>query len=122
MMTAEELHQLGIKVVYKEMIDKGFEIVGVRNEFTSNPQIVAKKEGKFVLVVVKTAAYPDMGILYPRVAAEVNDIAAQKGAICYFASVGVANANGETKEEMAKPTVNGKHLIKYEGLQPFPVF
>jgi hypothetical protein len=122
MMTADELHQLGIKVVYKEMIDNGFEVVGVRNELSSNPQIVAKKDGKFVLVVVKTAAYPDMGVLYPRVAAEVNDIASQKGAICYFASVGVANANGETKEEMAKPTLNGKHLIKYEGLQPFPVF
>lgn len=122
MMTADELHQLGIKVVYKDLIDKGFEIAGVRNELATNPQIVAKKNSQFVLVVVKTAAYPDMGVLYPRVASEVNDIAAQKGAMCYFASVGVANADGETKEEMAKPTLNGKHLIKYEGLQPFPVF
>lgn len=121
-MTAEELHHLGIKMVYKDMVDNGYEIVGVRRELNANPQLVAKKDGKFVLVVVKTAAYPDMGVLLPRVAAEVLDIAAKKAAACYFASVGVANANGETKEEMAKPVANGKHYIRYNGLQTFPTF
>lgn len=119
-MTDEELHFLGIKVVYKDMIDKGYEVLTVRKELDVNPQILAKKDDQYVFVTVKTARYPEMGVLYPHVASDVIHVSRKHDALCYFASVGIANADGETDEEMGQPELGGEYYINYKGLQPFP--
>ncbi len=121
-MTQEELHFLGIKVVYKDMIDNGYEVLNVRKETDVNPQILATKDGKRYFVVVRTTAYPEMGILVPHIAADVLKHGTKHNAICLFASVGIANANGETEEEMAHPVVDGEYYINYKGLQAFPKY
>jgi hypothetical protein len=97
-------------------------VLNVRQETDVNPQILAQIEGKKWLVVVKTAVYPYMGVLYPEVAAEVLRLAQKRDAGCLFASVGIANANGETEEEMAQPVKGGEYYINFKGLQPFPSF
>ena len=119
-MNLEELHFLGIKVVYKDMVDKGYEVLNVRKELNVNPQILAKKDDQFHMVVVKTGYYPDMGIILPEVIAQVSELGKKHNAICWYASVGIANANGETEEEMAKPISGGEYYINYKGLYPFP--
>lgn len=121
-LTTEELHFLGIKVVYKDMIDKGFKVLNVRKELDVNPQILATKDDKRYFIVVRTAAYPEMGLLLPNVASEVMKHGNKHKAICYFASVGIANANGETEEEMAKPVKDGEYYINYKGLELFPSY
>ena len=120
LMGKEELHYLGIKVVYKDLIDRGYEVLNVRKEMDIDPQILARRNGELLFIVVRTASYPNMGVLTPRVAARVSRHAAKHKAICYFASVGIANANGETEEEMGKPEINGEYYINYKGLTPFP--
>ncbi len=119
-MNLEELHFLGIKVVYKDMIDQGYEVLNVRKELEVNPQILAKKDDKFVLVIVKTGYYPDMGIILPEILEQVRELGKKRDALCYYASVGIANANGENDEEMSKPIVDGEYYINYQGLIPFP--
>jgi hypothetical protein len=119
-MSSEELHFLGIKVVYKDLVDKGYEVLNVRKEPDVDPQILARRNGEMLFIVVRTAAYPDMGVLTPRIAARVGMHARKHKAICYFASVGIANANGETDEEMGMPELKGEYYINYKGLQPFP--
>ena len=119
-MNLEELHFLGIKVVYKDMVDKGYEVVNVRKELDVNPQILAKKDDKFHMVVVKTGYYPDMGIILPEVIQQVKELGVKHKATCWYASVGIANANGQTEEEMAKPVAGGEFYINYKGLMPFP--
>ncbi len=121
-MTKEELHFLGIKVVYKDMVDKGYKVLNVRNETDVNPQILASKDDKRYFIVVRTTPYPEMGILLPTLAAEVMHHATKHNATCLFASVGIANANGETEEEMSKPELNGEYYINYKGLQSFPSY
>ena len=121
-LTAEDLHFLGIKVVYKDMVDKGYKVLNVRRETDVNPQILATKGDKRYFVVVRTSAFPDMGVLLPQVAAEVLNHATKHNAVCYFASVGIANANGQTDEEMAKPLQGGEYFINYKGLQDFPKY
>lgn len=121
-MTAEELHFLGIKVVYKDMVDKGYNVLNVRKEMDINPQILASKDDIRYFIVVRTATYPDMGILLPHIAADVLSHGTKHKATCLFASVGIANANGETDEEMAKPVVDGEYYINYKGLQAFPSY
>jgi hypothetical protein len=119
-MNDEELHFLGIKVVYKDLVDKGYEVLNVRKEKDVDPQILARSEGNMLFIMVRTARFPDMGILDPRTASRVLIHANKHKAICYFASVGIANAGGETDEEMAKPEVDGEYFINYKGLQTFP--
>lgn len=119
-LSADELHFLGIKVVYKDMVDKGYKVINVRREPDVNPQILAVKDDKRYFIIVRTAIFPDMGLLLPQVAAEVLKHGSKHNAICYFASVGIANANGQTNEEMAKPVKGGEYFINYKGLQDFP--
>ena len=119
-MSPEELHFLGIKAVYKELVDKGYEVLNVRKEMDVNPQLLTRLDGTLVFVVVRTAVFPHMGVLKPDVAARVLFHARKHKAECFFASVGVANALGETEEEMAQPVVGGEYYINYKGLQPFP--
>jgi len=120
LLTAEELHFMGIKVVYKDMVDKGYKVLNVRQESDVNPQILAIKDDIRYFVVVRTATFPDMGLLLPHIAGEVMKHGNKHKAICYFASVGIANADGQTDEEMAKPVKGGEYYINYKGLQLFP--
>lgn len=120
LMDAGDLHFLGIKVVYKDLVDKGYEVLNVRKEEDVDPQVLARFNGKLLLVVVRAAAFPDMGVLTPRVAARVSQLAREHQADCYFASVGIANANGDNDEEMGLPEIDGEYFINYKGLQPFP--
>jgi hypothetical protein len=119
-MDNEELHFFGIKVVYKHLVDDGYEVLNVRREMDLNPQILARKADTLYFVVVRTATYPDMGVLTPDIASQVLLHAIRHKAVCRFASVGVANANGQTDQEMAKPEIGGEFYINFNGLMPFP--
>lgn len=119
-MNGEELHFFGIRVVYKDLVDQGYEVLNVRKEMDVNPQILARKSETLYFVVVRTATYPQMGVLTPEVAAKVSMHALRHNAVCRFASVGVANANGETDEEKGRPELGGEFYINYNGLLPFP--
>ena len=120
LMGTEELHFLGIKVVYKDLVDNGYEVLNVRKETDIDPQILARRKGKMYFIVVRTATFPDMGVLTPRTASKVNAHAHKHNAVCYFASVGIANALGESDEEMGQPVIDGEYYINFKGLQPFP--
>lgn len=119
-MSQEDLHFFGLKVVYKDLVDSGFEVLNVRREMDVNPQILARKEEVLYFIVVRTATYPEMGILLPDVAAKVAHHAMKHKAVCRFGSVGVANARGDSDEEMGQPEVDGEYYINYKGLMPFP--
>ncbi len=120
LMNLEELHFLGIKVVYKDLIDKGYEVLNVRKEINVNPQILAKKDEQFHMIIVKTGFYPDMGIILPEVVNQVHKLGKKHNAQCWYASVGIANANGKTEDEMAKPEVDGEYYINYQGIKALP--
>lgn len=119
-LTDEQLHLLGIKAVYTHLVNEGYTILNVRQEAGVDPQILATLHNERHFVVVRTARFPHMGALQPRTAARVLEHAQKHKAICQFASVGIANAEGDTDEEMAQPKVNGEYYINFKGLQPFP--
>lgn len=119
-MSQEDLHFFGLKVVYKDLVDKGFEVLNVRREMDVNPQILARKEEVLYFIVVRTATFPEMGILLPEIAAKVSHHAMKHQAVCRFGSVGVANAKGDSDEEMGHPEMDGEYYINYKGLMPFP--
>lgn len=118
-LTGEELHQLGIKWVYKQIKDE-FEILSVNDEFEKNPQILAKKNDEMHFIVVKTSTYPDLGSLTPSAAEEIIKHADTHKAKILFAHVGVANADTDDEKEMQYPTKGGQYYINFTGLRIEP--
>lgn len=114
-LTGEELHELGIKWVYKHIKDE-FEVLSVNIEFDKNPQILAKKNDEMHFIVVKTSTYPDVGSLTSVAAEEIIKHASKHNAKILFAHVGVANADAKNEAEMQFPEKNGQYYINFKGL------
>jgi len=114
-LSGEELHELGIKWVYKNIKDE-FEILSVNIEFEKNPQILAKKDDEMHFIVVKTSTYPDIGSLSPIAAEEIIKHADKHKAKILFAHVGVANADAKDDNGMQYPEKGGQYYINYTGL------
>lgn len=118
-LNGEELHELGIKWVYKHIKDE-FEVVSVNIEFEKNPQILAKKNDEMHFIVVKTSTYPDIGSLSPLAAEEIIKHASKHKAKILFAHVGIANADAENEQGMQFPEKDGHYYFNYTGLSIEP--
>ena len=117
LMTPADIHDFGVEVVFGYLQKNGHEIVAVNTKIGMNPQIVARKNGQLQFIVVRTACYPGKGeIESEHIAMHCIAEADKHKAICYFASVGIANANGKTDEEMSKPKKGVGFHVAFEGL------
>ncbi|MDQ2177284.1 hypothetical protein [Marinifilum sp. D714] len=114
-LNGEELHELGIKWVYKH-IKNEFKVLSVNIEFEKNPQILAEKDGEMHFIVVKTSTYPDIGSLTPIAAEEIIKHADKHKAKILFAHVGVANADAKDEQGMQFPEKGGHYYFNYTGL------
>lgn len=118
LMTEDEIHDFGIEIVFNYMKEEGFEILAVKTDRSINPQILARKDGQLVHVAVRTACYPEKGVLESEeMASQLIRYADEKNATCYFASVGIANAGGTTDEEMSLPVKGSGFAVAFAGLQ-----
>ncbi len=118
-LTGSELHELGIKWVYKQIKDE-YEVLSVNIEFEKNPQILARKNDELCFIVVKTSTYPDLGSLSSIAAEEIIKHADKHQAKILFAHVGIANADAKDEAEMAFPEKGGQYYINYNGLSVEP--
>lgn len=117
LMTAAEIHDFGIEVVFNYLKKEGHEIVSVNTDVGVNPQVIAKKNGQLEFIVVRTACYPSKGqIENDQIASQCIAHADKLKATCYFASVGIANANGKSDAEMAVPLKGAGFHVSFEGL------
>lgn len=116
-MSVADIHRFGVEVAFAYLQKQGHEIVSVNTTPGINPQIVARKDGHLQFVVVRTACYPSKGeIESDQLAMQCIAKADEHGAICYFASVGIANAEGKTEKEMAAPLKGAGLHVAFEGL------
>ena len=115
-MTKEEIHDFGIEIVLNQLKNEGYEIEGVNTDIDMNPQIIAKKGNQLAFIYVRTACFPEKGQLEEPVHFKMIEHADKHGAIPYFASVGIANADAKTYEEMAIPIKGAGFHVAYEGM------
>ncbi len=119
LMTEEDVHAFGVEIVFKQLEQAGWTIdsADVLAERETNPQIVARKDGETGFFVVRTAIYPGRGrIESEEVFQTLVQHANAHDASCYFASVGIANSNGTTEEEMAVPVKGVAYNVAFDGL------
>ncbi len=113
-----EVHAFGIEIIGNQLKSEGFTDIEVNRDITRNPQIIAHRKGKLCFIVVRTALYPHLGQLTDaQLIQDLVDHADRHQALCYFASLGIANADGENEQERATPLRAGRYHIAFDGLK-----
>lgn len=117
-MSDDEIHEFGINVVLDDVRKSGLTVLSVQTGRNSNPQIIVKNDNQIIHVLVRTACYPNKGMIESK---QLCDYLFQKAkranASCYVARIGIANANGTTDLEMSIPTRGAGFYVAYDGLE-----
>ncbi len=113
-LSKQELHNLAMNIVGKDLEDDGFEFLGIKSQLKTNPQFVALKEKKLHFVVVRAVTYPDDPKNYDNeFMQKIKDHALKFKARTFYAGVGLANS-----EDYEKPVRSTEdYIINYDGLQ-----
>ncbi len=118
-MSEQDVHAFGVEIVYKKLIEAGWTVdsADVIADRELHPQIVARKDGETGYFVVRTAMYPGRGRIEGEdVYRTLVQLANTHGASCYFASVGIANADGKTEEDMTVPVKGAPYNVAFDSL------
>ena len=111
----QELHNLAMNIVGKDLEAKGYEFIAVNSKLKKHPQFVCidKNNMRFFVIVIagEISDYPPT---FDVIWMESFKIHARKNnAKVYFAGVGLGN-----KKDQAKPPyLDEEYLLQYEGLQ-----
>lgn len=112
-LTEQELHNLAMNIVGKELEADGFEFMGVNSKLGKNPQFVCLKDKELHFIVVRNIPYPENPSEYNKdLLAKVKEHAVKFEARTYFAGVGISNAENRSQPVL----LNQEYLVHYEGL------
>ncbi|MDC7995892.1 Na(+)-translocating NADH-quinone reductase subunit F [Altibacter sp. HG106] len=113
-LTAQELHNLAMNIVGKDLESQGYEFLGVNSKLNKNPQFVALKDKNLHFVVVRAVSYPDDANIYdPILLKKIKDHAEKFEAKTYYAGVGLGHGS-----DYGKPVVKDEdYTMIYNGLQ-----
>ncbi|WP_299778263.1 Na(+)-translocating NADH-quinone reductase subunit F [uncultured Formosa sp.] len=114
-LTTQELHNLAMNHVGKDLEKRGFEFIAVNSKLKRHPQFVCiDKTGQYFFVLVRAVLLPDHPDNYDVVWMETfKDHAKNKDAKVLYAGVGLSNPNGEELPIY----LNEEYLIQYNGIQ-----
>jgi len=114
-LSEQELHNLAMNIVGKELEAAGFEFLAVNSELKKNPQFVCTKEKQLHFIVVKGIQYPgdpkDLEF-YKSDLHKMRDHALKFEAKTYYAAVGLVNA----KDYNLPVYLNEEYIVDYDGL------
>ena len=112
-LTEQELHNLAMNIVGKELEEAGFEFMGVNSKKGKNPQFVCLKEKVLHFIVVRPVAYPKDPTVYDSsLMLKIKDHAQKFEARTYYAGVGLSNA----QDQNLPVYLNEKYIVQYDGL------
>jgi hypothetical protein len=119
-MTPADIRAFGVEIVCRQLESDGWRIesADVNADLSTEPQVIAEKGDELAFFVVRTDVYPKRGRFEEGQQAFETLVrhAEQHGASCYFASVGIANSEGKTEEEMSVPVKGVSYNIEFNGL------
>ncbi|AMC10994.1 Na(+)-translocating NADH-quinone reductase subunit F [Lutibacter profundi] len=114
-LTKQELHNLAMNIVGKDLQAKGYEFIAINSKLKKHPQYVCVDKNNIrYFVLVKAIGISDNPITYDVIWMETFKNHAQKNnAKIIFAGVGLGAVNNKSKP----PTLNEEYLLQYDGLQ-----
>ncbi|GGW23218.1 hypothetical protein [Arenibacter certesii] len=112
-LTNQELHNLAMNIVGKELEAQGYEFMGVNSELKKNPQFVCLKDRKLHFIVVRNVPYPlDPKAYDEEFMQKMKDHAEKQEGEAYYAGVGLYNA----VDRSLPVYLNEDYILEYEGL------
>lgn len=114
-LTEQELHNLAMNHVGKELEQRGFEFIAVNSKLKKHPQFVCiDKNNQYYFVLVKAVRLPDNPNNYDVLWMETfKQHALKNNAKVLYAGVGLGNPNGKDLPIY----LNKEYLIEYNGIQ-----
>ena len=118
-LTKQELHNLAMNIVGKDLEKRGFEFLAVNSQLKRHPQFVCiDKNNQRLFIIVKAGAISDTPITFDVIWMETfKNHARTQNAKVLFAGVGLGSVNDKT----VPPNLNEEYLQQYEGLQVLDV-
>src|SRR5690554_6164085 len=113
-LTEQEMHNLAMNIVGKDLQEKGFEFLAVNSKLKKDPQFVALKEKELHFIVVRAVSYPNPVQEYDKAQLQKMKAHAEKfEAKTYYAGVGLGHGS-----DYQKPIIkNEDYSVIYNGLQ-----
>ncbi len=112
-LTAQELHNLAMNIVGRQLEEEGYEFMGINSKPKRNPQFVCLKEKQLHFIVVRSVSYPEDPRDYDeQLMQKVKEHALKFEAKTWYAGVGLSNA----EDRFLPVYLNEKYLIEYAGL------
>jgi hypothetical protein len=114
-LTEQELHNLAMNIVGKQLEADGFEFMAVNSELKKNPQFVCLKKKKLHFIVVKSIEYPGDPKDIEFFRSDLNKMrehALKFEADTFYAAVGLVNAS----DYNLPVYLNEEYIVDYEGL------
>jgi hypothetical protein len=112
-LTDQELHNLAMNIVGKQLEADGYEFLGVNSKPKKNPQFVCLKEKQLYFIVVRSVSYPKTPKEYDdKLMEKIKKHAESFEAKSYYAGVGLTNA----KDRQLPVYLNENYIVDYDGL------
>ncbi len=114
-LTEQELHNLAMNYVGKDLEQRGFEFIAVNSKLKKHPQFVCiDKKKQYYFVIVRAVILPDNPNNYDVVWMEsFKKHAREKNAKVLYAGVGLGNMN----DKKGPIFLNEEYLLEYNGIQ-----
>ena len=114
-LSKQELHNLAMNHVGKDLERRGFEFIAINSKLKKHPQFVCiDKKSQYFFVIVRAVILPENPNNYDIVWMEsFKKHAREKNAQVLYAGVGLGNVNGENLPIY----LNEEYLIEYNGIQ-----
>jgi hypothetical protein len=112
----QQLHNLAMNIVGKDLEKQGYEFLGVNSKLKKNPQFVALKDKKLHFVIVRAIIYPNDPNQHDEAfMKKMKEHADKFNAKTFYAGVGLAN---EKNYELPVDS-NDDYVIQYSGIKKF---
>ena len=112
-LTEQELHNLAMNIVGRQLEADGFEFMGINSKPKKDPQYVCLKEKTLHFIVVRNVAFPENPRIYDQTLMQkVKNHADKFEARTYFAGVGLSNAS----DQNLPVYLNEEYIVEYQGL------
>ncbi|RDY58087.1 Na(+)-translocating NADH-quinone reductase subunit F [Flagellimonas nanhaiensis] len=112
-LTEQELHNLAMNIVGKELEANGFEFMAINSKLKKNPQYVCLKAKTLHFIVVRNVMFPqDPNEFDEEMMQKMKNHANKFEARTYFAGVGLSNAS----DQNLPVYLNEEYIVDYQGL------
>ncbi len=113
-LSRQELHNLAMNIVGKDLEEQGFEFLGINSKLKKDPQFVALRNKKLHFIIVRAIPYPqdpkEIDLFFLET---IKEHAKKFDAATFYAGVGLANS--KNYELPVKSTED--YVVNYDGLR-----